>query len=133
MQRLYTFGYLNSKAERIINELITVHTPIVDVRFNPTSKRHTCTQEGFKARTGIIYFHIVELGNELYREALTGQFTEPHIKLSAPEQGIAKLQGILDTYGRAAIFCACASCKNCHRKTVAELASSQLGVQIVHL
>jgi hypothetical protein len=132
-QTLYTFGYLSGKAERIITELIAVSTPIIDIRFRPASKNWRYTQEAISTRTGIIYLHIVELGNEWYKEALSGKFTEPHIKLHAPETGLARLQATLDTYGRAAIFCACSSHKNCHRTEVARLAKESLGVRIIHL
>lgn len=130
---LYTFGYLSSRAERIINDLITVNTPIIDVRMNPDSKNFRYTQEAFSKRPGITYYHVGELGNELYKEALTGAFTEPHIKLHEPEAGIAKLKEILDTYGRAAIFCACSDSKKCHRMRIAALAEAQLKVKVYHL
>jgi hypothetical protein len=41
MKTLYTFGYLSAKAERMINEFIAVKTPLVDIRFSPTS-RNVC-------------------------------------------------------------------------------------------
>lgn len=132
-QTLYTFGYLSSKAERIITELIATHTPLVDIRFNPTSKNWRYTRETLRGRPGIIYVHIVELGNELYKEALTGKFTEPHVQLHAPDNGLTRLkEEVLDKYGRAALMCACTS-KKCHRFNVAALACERLGVKIVHL
>lgn len=133
MQTLYTFGYLSSKAERIFSELIALRTPIVDIRFHPDSHNWRYKQESVAARPGIYYVYIKELGNEWYKEALTGKFTEPHIKLHAPDTGLEKLQAVLNQYQRAAIFCACASKTTCHRSVVAELARTRLGVQIVHL
>lgn len=133
MATLYTFGYLQGKAERIILELIALKTPVVDIRFSPTSRHQQYTQAGMQSRNDILYFHIIDLGNELYREALTGQFDEPHIKLHEQERGLSALQEILNIYGRAAIFCACASKKKCHRITVAALAKERLGVQVIHL
>ena len=132
-QTLYTFGYLCGRTERIITELIALKTPIIDVRFNPDSKNWRYKQDAWQARTGITYLHIVELGNELYKEALTGKFTEPHVRLHAPETGLAKLKEVLDRHGRAAIFCACANKKTCHRIQVAELAREQYGMKIIHL
>ncbi len=133
MATLYTFGYLQSRAERIISELIAVKTPIVDIRFSPTSHNYRYTQEALQSRPGILYFHIVELGNELYKDALTGQFAEPHIRLHARDEGLKRLKEILDTHKRAAIFCACSSKKTCHRIAVSELAKERFGVQVIHL
>lgn len=62
---LYTFGYLSTRAERIINELLTVKTPLGDVRYNPTSRRRQYTQDALKRRAGDLYVHIKDLGNEL--------------------------------------------------------------------
>lgn len=133
-QTLYTFGYLSSKAERIIIELIALRIPLVDIRFNPTSKRWEWTQDSLQSRLASLYTWIPELGNELYKGALTGKFTEPRIKLHAPDTGLVRLKGeVLDKYGRAAIFCACANKTTCHRMTVAGLAQEQLGVKVVHL
>lgn len=133
MSRLYTFGYLAGRSERIITELIAVKTPIVDIRFNPDSKNWKWKQAAIAARDGIIYHHIQALGNDLYKDALSGQFTEPHIKLHDIDTGLAALGAILQEHGRAAIFCACSSKTKCHRIEVARLAKERLGVQIVHL
>jgi hypothetical protein len=133
-QTLYTFGYLSTKAERIFKELIAVRTPIIDVRYKPVSKHWQYMQSAIRQRDGIIYFYIKELGNEWYKEALAGKFQEPHIKLHAPEEGLAKLQAVLEEYGRAAIFCACSSKKTCHRIEVAKLAQERIaGLEVIHL
>lgn len=130
---LYTFGYLSSRAERIFTELIAVKTPIVDIRFNPDSRNWKWKQAAIAARDGIIYHHIQELGNELYKEALSGHFTEPHIKIADSDTGLARLGEILAAHGRAAIFCACNNKTRCHRLTVANLARERLAVQVIHL
>ncbi len=132
-QTLFTFGYLSSRAERIITELIALKIPVVDVRFSPVSRNWRYTQAAMQRRDGILYHHIVELGNELYKEALSASHTEPHIKLHAPETGLARLGAILDEHGRAAIFCACSNKTKCHRIAVAQLAQEQLHVKVVHL
>ncbi|EFH79553.1 DUF488 family protein [Ktedonobacter racemifer] len=130
---LYTFGYLAGRAERIIAELSALNTPLVDVRFNPDSKNWRYTQGALRSRLGARYFHIRELGNELYKEALTGHYDEPHIKLADVDAGLARLAEVLDAHGRAAIFCACSSKTKCHRIEVARLAADRLGVKVVHL
>src|SRR5579875_452315 len=119
-QTLYTFGYLHRKAERIITELIALRIPLVDIRFKPDSKNWRYKQEALRSRSGIIYLHIVELGNELYKDALNGTFTEQHIQLHAPDTGLARLKEVLDKYDSAAIFCACANKTTCHRIVVAD-------------
>jgi uncharacterized protein (DUF488 family) len=130
---LYTFGYLAGNSARVLSELQTVQTPIVDVRFSPTSKRWQWQHEALVASLGDSYTWIKELGNELYKEAITGKFNEPHIKISSPETGLAKLNEILEIKGRAAIFCACANKTQCHRIEVARLAKEQLKVRVIHL
>lgn len=132
-QTLYTFGYLSSRSSRILAELVAVKTPIVDVRYSPTSKRWEWTQEALSERLSWQYVWIQSLGNELYKEALSGKFTEPYIKLHAPDSGLARLKEVLDEHGRAAIFCACSNKAACHRMMVAELARKAYGVKVVHL
>lgn len=130
-QTLYTFGYLSGRAERIITELIAVKTPVVDVRFSPTSTKYAYTQEILRHRDNIIYYHIPDLGNEWYKEAR--KTSGPYIQLHAQETGLAALKEILDAYGRAAIFCACNNKTTCHRMLVARLAHEQFGVKVIHL
>ena len=133
MITLYTFGYLNSRAERIISELIALKTPIVDIRFNADSKNWRYTQTAFMHRPGISYYYIKALGNEWYKEALANKHEKPHVKLHDEQTGLIELRSILDRHGKAAIFCACANKTTCHRITVANLAHEQLGVKVVHL
>lgn len=133
MTTLYTFGYLSTKAERSINELVTLGIPLVDIRYKANSRRWQYGGTMLKQRLGDLYHWIPELGNENYVEALSGQWREPNVKLSDPEVGFARLKLILDANGRAAIFCACSSSKTCHRRLVAEMARERFGVQVTHL
>lgn len=128
---LYTFGYLCGRGERIINELIALRTPIVDIRYSPTSRNWKYTQESMMARDNIMYHHIPALGNELYKEARN--VSGPYIKLHNPSAGLAMLKYILDQDNRAAIFCACNNKTTCHRILVAQMAREQFGVKVVHL
>jgi hypothetical protein len=130
---LYTFGYLSNKTERTIAELVSLSTPLVDIRFTPNSKRWQYTQEVMKAQYGKNYIWIRELGNETYKESLSGKFTDPQIKLHNPRVGLNKLMDILEQHGHAAIFCACAKYEHCHRAFVAGLARQQYAVKVVHL
>lgn len=130
---LYTFGYLSAKAERTITELITVKTPIIDVRYSPTSKHYCFTQESMRTRAGIDYYHIQTLGNTLYKEALTGEYKEPHIQIAYLDAGLQTLHTLLEQHHRAAIFCACTSKTKCHRVHVANEYKARYSVQIVHL
>jgi hypothetical protein len=95
MSTLYTFGYLSTKSTRILSELIAVKTPIIDIRFHPESKRYQWKKEALQKKLGTQYTWLQELGNEWYKQALTGAYTEPHIKLHAPDEGMVKLQNIL--------------------------------------
>lgn len=130
---LYTFGYLSGRAERIFQELIAYKTPIVDIRFSPDSRNPKWKQRAIAARPGILYHHIQELGNTLYKQALTGQFTEPHIEIADMDSGLSRLAAILQEHTRAAIFCACSSKTNCHRLVVSSEAQARLGVRVIHL
>ena len=133
MMTLYDFGYLHSAAERVIKELIALRIPLVDIRFHADSRNHRYTQEGFTGRRGVIYRHIPDLGNTLYKEALSGRFTEPLINLADPDRGLIVLGGILAQHNRCAVFCACSSRTNCHRMEVVRLAREKFGCEIVHL
>lgn len=133
MITLYTFGYLSGTSQRILRELIAVKTPIVDVRYSPNAKQYQWTKEALESRAGIIYYWLQDLGNELYKEALTGQFKEPHIRLHNKVNGLIELALILERHNRAALMCACSSKKICHRIEVAALARERLGIQVVHL
>lgn len=131
-QTLYDFGYLSSRSNRILKELIACKIPLVDVRYSPTSRRYEWTQEALEKHAGLIYIHVQELGNELYKDALSGQFTEPNIRIHAPEMGMTKLKAVLDEHGRAAICCACTH-KGYHRFHVAKMAEEQFNVRVIHL
>ncbi len=132
---LYTFGYLNPRADRIVADLLAVGATLVDIRYVAASARYDWCYEALCRRyPGNVYMHVPELGNELYRQALTGNFQEPHIKLHDPETGMRRLERILNAYQRrVAIFCACASRKTCHRILVADMARQRFGVQVIHL
>ena len=106
---LYTFGYLAASSERTFAELIETQTPVVDIRYKPTSRHWQYNQEMLAQRDNILYYWIEELGNERYQEALSGKYTEPRIKLHNAKVGLSKLKVILDQHGRAALLCACAS------------------------
>jgi uncharacterized protein (DUF488 family) len=130
---LYTFGYLTGRAERTLQELIALKTPIVDVRFSPDARQYQWTKEALESRAGIIYYWIRDLGNENYKSALTGKFQELRIKIHDKATGLIELSAILDEHGHAALMCACSSKKTCHRIEVASLAKERLGVQVIHL
>ena len=131
---LYTFGYLSGRSQRILQELIATQTPIVDVRFMPKSIGHyTWNKEALEQKEWLTYYWLQDLGNELYKDALTGQFQEPNIRLHDEVNGLIKLAAILDRHGRAALMCACSSKKTCHRIMVADLAKERLEVQVIHL
>lgn len=132
-QTLYTFGYLSSKSERTLQKLKALHVPVVDIRYNPDSRRPEWKRAYLERVKGLSYQWIQDLGNELYKEAITGKFTEPHIKLHNSDRGIELLQQILVVHDHVAIFCACTS-RTCHRFTVAELAAIKMPeLKIEHL
>lgn len=131
-QSLYTFGYLKGNTSRVLAELKRTSTPLVDVRYNPVSS-HWEWNRSYLEQSGYLYYWVKELGNELYKTALTGNFKEPLIKLHNPDLGLKRLKEILERTRKAAIFCACTG-KGCHRFEVAEQAAAvMLNVKIIHL
>ena len=132
-QVLYTFGYQQGHAEKTFCELIALQTPIVDIRYNPTSKNWKYTQAVLSKRDGIIYHHLRELGNEHYHKARSGEPLEATMKIHNLDVGLEKLQTLLAEYGRVAMMCMCASVKHCHRHNVASEAEQQLKIKVVHL
>lgn len=130
---LYTFGYLKTSVKRTILELKRTECAVVDVRFKPHSSHWEWTQAALRDSLGSLYHHIPDLGNEPYKEALTGQFSEPRIKLHDVDRGLKQLKDILDRHRRAAIFCACTG-KTCHRFEVATQAAAVIPeLKIIHL
>lgn len=137
MTTLYTFGYLKKSSSRTLKELSFLQVPLVDIRYKPYSYTHPqWRKEYLEHLSGITYYWVPELGNELYREALSGTFQEPQIKLHSPEEGIRKMEEILQKHRHAAIFCACATPTSCHRSVVAHLLLEKvpdLKIKIVHI
>jgi hypothetical protein len=130
---LYTFGYLSTRADRTFAELTRTQTPVVDIRYKPCSRHWQYNQDVLSCRSNLLYYWIEELGNEHYKEALTGRYSEPRIKLHNARAGLVRLKAILDQHGKAALLCACASPATCHRRMVADLAAKHLGCHVIHL
>jgi hypothetical protein len=131
--QLFTFGYLHGSAERTFSECIALHIPLIDVRYSATSNDKRYGGEAIKARSGIIYHALPALGNRRYRENLNGSFVEPIIEIADLEAGLDALHSVMLEYGKVAIFCACSSPGQCHRRIVAEEAHNLFGWEIVHL
>jgi uncharacterized protein (DUF488 family) len=130
---LYTFGYQSTKAARIVADLQHIQRPFpfVDVRFNPDDGTWQWKREYLRQQSGMRYHWIKNLGNSKYQASM--QSAEPIIEIADMDMGLEELAVILEQHGRAAIFCACADRKRCHRMTVAQEAQARLGVHIVHL
>jgi uncharacterized protein (DUF488 family) len=130
---LYTFGYQSTKAARIVADLQHIQRPFpfVDVRFNPNDGKWQWKREYLRQQPGMRYHWIKNLGNAKYQASI--QSAEPIIEIVDMDAGLEELAPILDEHGRAAIFCACANGKRCHRMHVALAARERLGVQVVHL
>lgn len=125
---LYTMGYLHGSSKRTLAELIAVHTPIIDIRKTPTSKRYEWTQEILKSQSGLIYYWIENLGND--NHALRGMAP---IEIHNMERGMSELERILKEHGRICLMCACAYPAGCHRQVVADEAARRFGATIIHL
>jgi uncharacterized protein (DUF488 family) len=132
MQTLYTMGYLAPRSDKKLRDLITMNIPVVDTRYNPTSKHPEWRKEHLDQMVGIAYYWVQDLGNLTYKEALNGRVEELDIKIKDIDAGINQLANILDKHGKACLLCACAS-KKCHRFIVAEEAVKRLDVRVTHI
>lgn len=133
VRTLYTMGYLAGRAEKKLRDLITMHIPLVDTRYNPVSKHYRWTKEHLETIQELSYHWIRALGNINYKAALTGKFTEQDIKIKDIDAGINQLADILIEHGRACLLCACSDRNRCHRSIVAKEAEKRLGVKITHI
>jgi uncharacterized protein (DUF488 family) len=131
---LYTFGYQCGRAARIVADLQHIQHPFpfVDVRNNPDDGKWEWKREYLRQQQSrMLYYWIKNLGNAKYQASM--QSVEPIIEIVDMDSGLEELAPILEEHGRAAIFCACANGKRCHRMHVALAARERLGVQVVHL
>ena len=132
--QLYTLGYLSGRADKKLSDLIIMGIPLVDVRYNPDSKRMQWWKSTLEEDTpGLVYYWIQDLGNVNYRAALTGNFTEADIRIKDIDAGIQKLASILDRHGKACLLCACCDKNRCHRSVVADEAVRRLDVRVTHI
>ena len=130
---LYTFGYLQTRSKQMLSDLKALFVPLVDVRFNPVSSHWEWNQRVLRDSLGSLYYHIPDLGNELYKVAHCSSFIEPKIKIHNIDRGLKQLKDILDRQRKAAIFCACAS-KRCHRFEIARQCEAVFpSLKIIHL
>ena len=133
MQALYTLGYLASRSEKKLADLITMGIPLVDTRYNPDSKRWQWKKEHLETVPGLNYQWVQDLGNLNYKAALAGNFTEADIKIKDIDRGLNQLADTLEKYGKACLLCACSDKTRCHRAIIAQEAVKRLGVKIVHI
>jgi uncharacterized protein (DUF488 family) len=133
MQTLYTLGYLSNRSEKKLSDLTALSIPLVDIRYNPSSKHAMWLQEVLKAKLGGNYYWLQALGNVNYKKALNGSFTEADIAIKNIDAGLSQLAEILKRHGKACLLCACADKTRCHRSVVAREAEARLGCKIVHI
>jgi uncharacterized protein (DUF488 family) len=133
MHTLYTMGYLAARSEKKLSELIALGIPLIDVRYNPDSKRWQWTKDVLESKAGLIYHWVQNLGNLNYKAAINGHFTESDIQIKDIDAGLTQLAEILSKYSKACLLCACADKSRCHRSVVACEAVIKLGVKIVHI
>jgi uncharacterized protein (DUF488 family) len=131
--QLYTMGYLASRSEKKLRDLIALGVPLVDTRYNPDSRHWEWTKSALEVKHDLTYYWIQELGNINYKSALTGKFTEQDIQIKDIETGMRKLASILKRHGKACLLCACSDKNRCHRSVVAKEVEKRLGVKVTHI
>jgi uncharacterized protein (DUF488 family) len=131
--QIYTMGYLASRSEKKLRDLIILGVPLIDTRYKPESKHWQWGKEHLETIPGLTYYWVQSLGNVNYKAALTGNFTEQDIRIKDIDSGIQKLADVLKRHGKACLLCACSNKNLCHRSTVAKEAETRLGVKTTHI
>jgi hypothetical protein len=98
---------------------------ILDIRFNPTSRRPEWRQATLRRLLGTAYRHERRLGNANYRGGTTAI-----VDLDAGAAAVAALVRMRPVV----LLCACAEVSRCHRLVVAEYLQERIPeVEVVHL
>jgi len=125
---LYTFGYQHGSAERTLEELVALKTPLLDIRKNPHVGKLEWTKDMLTQESGLQYVWIEALGNDLF------EHQNGAIQIHDMDAGLDVLARVLHRSGRACIMCACAKVHGCHRLLVSDEAERRLpGLKVLHL
>ena len=125
MNKLYTWGYLGSRPEDLAYYINALHAWLVDIRFNPVSRRPEWNQVPLMQLSSHGYAYIAALGNRNYKGA-------GPIELAKPEASLDVMRHTL-SHQPAILLCACKQLETCHRKVAAEYLAEKLGVDVEHL
>jgi hypothetical protein len=124
MTRIFTVGYANAAVADLV-ALARDGAVILDIRFNPTSRRPEWRQAALRRVLGPAYRHEQRLGNATYRGG-----TMAIVDLEAGAAAVAALARTRPVV----LLCACAEVSRCHRLVVAEyLRERNPEVEVVHL
>jgi uncharacterized protein (DUF488 family) len=123
---IYTLGYGGGWDHALVLRAIeAVDGILVDIRFKPSSRDPRWRQPALRRVFGERYLWLQAFGNENYKGG--------PVRLLDPDDGVARVAALLGHGTPPILMCACRGWAGCHRRNAAELASSQLGVPVVHL
>jgi len=61
--QIYTMGYLASRSDKKLRDLMALGIPIIDTRYHPESNHRQWTKEYLETIPGLTYHWIQDLGN----------------------------------------------------------------------
>ncbi|MBK9944373.1 MAG: DUF488 domain-containing protein [Kouleothrix sp.] len=125
MNTIYTLGYSGWKPIALKAQVDTLGARLVDIRYNPQSRRPEWRKDAFRALLGDHYTHWPSLGNRNYK-------TGGPIELAAPDVALGLASSVLPEFP-IILMCACREVESCHRLVAATFLSERLGAPIVHL
>jgi len=116
---IYTWGYTGATPADLKAYIDALDAYLIDVRYSPRSRVPQWRQQALDDLAGVTehgrprYRHIIELGNVNYA-------TDGPIDLYAPAAGLREIAPYLAARP-CILLCACADCRTCHRRVVADL------------
>ncbi len=144
MTTLYTIGYEQSSADRLVDALVSAGvTVLADIRAVPVSRRRGFSKRQLAGRVeqaGLQYRHLVPLGNpkagrDAGRAGQMMEFRRIYADQLATEPARAALVelGALAEAEAVCLLCYERDPGTCHRSIVADLLAGQHQFQIRHL
>ena len=99
---------------------------LADIRTTPFSRTYQWTKGALQNLVGQRYRHVKSLGNVNYRSG-------GPVEIADYQRGKREVERLLSTYSGVILLCGCLDLASCHRLTVANALTSDLGVAVTHL
>ena len=122
---LYTVGYAGRTLEELVALAEAHQALLVDIRYSARSRIPAFTQASLARGLGDRYVHVPALGNRNYQAG--------PIALADYPAGREAIRALLMHETALVLLCVCRNVQTCHRATVAEALSNDLGVPHYHV